>query len=260
MRMEAGIFAGESLLLNEVITAIEGQMPDINVNVYAEKDKMHVLQSEVSSVQINDLGHFGEEDVLLILPGGESIANYADDFDGSIIDAAGCYAGNEEICKVLNPVEYILYSVCDDIDDIKGVCSLPVAVFGKDGVDDLINQTRHLLAFSDYNTKVIDFNMGFNVVTEGNPLFDKYLTDIRDEIRKNFIFRLLPVSTGLILDIYGNTGNVAGEDLYGKTGNLTDIIANEGLVFRKETNGMVTVYGDYMHIYTKQILDELKKL
>ncbi len=260
MRMEVGIFAGESLLLNEVITAIQGQMPEVSVNVYAEEEKMPVLQSEVPSAQIDKLSHFGDEDVLLVLPGGEGLADYAGGFDGSIIDAAGCYSEDGEICNVFNPVEYILYSVCDNIDDIRGVCNLPAAVFGKDGVDDLINQTRHLLAFSDYNTKVIDFNLGFNVITEGNPLFDKYLTNIKDEIRKNFIFRLLPVSTGLILDIYGNTENVAGEDLYGKTGNLTDIIANEGLVFRKENNGMVTVYGDYLHIFTKQILDELKKL
>jgi len=258
--MEVGIFAGESLLLNEVITAIQGQMPEVSVNVYAEEEKMPVLQSEVPSAQIDKLSHFGDEDVLLVLPGGEGLADYAGGFDGSIIDAAGCYSEDGEICNVFNPVEYILYSVCDNIDDIRGVCNLPAAVFGKDGVDDLINQTRHLLAFSDYNTKVIDFNLGFNVITEGNPLFDKYLTNIKDEIRKNFIFRLLPVSTGLILDIYGNTENVAGEDLYGKTGNLTDIIANEGLVFRKENNGMVTVYGDYLHILTKQILDELKKL
>ncbi|HCW93061.1 MAG TPA: hypothetical protein DHM44_05210 [Flexistipes sinusarabici] len=260
MRMEVGIFAGESLMLNEVITGIEGQMPEVSINVYADEEKVPVLQSEVPSAQIDELNKFGDEDVLLVLPGGDSLAGNAGDFDGSVIDAAGYYSEDADICKVLNPVEYILNSVCDDIDEIKGVCSLPAAIFGKDGVDDLINQTRHLLAFSDYNSKVIDFNLGFNVATEGNPLFDKYLTNIKDEVRKNFIFRLLPVSTGLILDICGNTEDVAGEDLYGKTGNLTDIIANEGLVFRKENNGMVTVYGDYLHIFTKQILDELKKL
>lgn len=260
MRMEVGIFANESLLLNEVISAVEGQFPDFSVKVYTEKDNMVSLHAEVPSAQIYELSNFGEEDVLLALPGTKSMLEYAKDFDGSILDATGFYEDEEDIFKIVNPVEYVLSAISEDIGDLKGVCSLPVAIFGKDGVDDLINQTRHVLAFSDYKTKIIDFDICFNVVTEGNSLFDNYLSDIRDTIRENFIFRLLPVSTGLILDIWGNTGNVAEEDLYENAGNLTGTVANEGLVFKKNDNGMVTVYGDYLYIYTKQILDELKKL
>lgn len=259
MKMDAAVYAEDTLLMRELLDGIDGQLPEFNVNIYSYGSAVERIQSENTDLHVNSMSKFGNEDVLIVLSSDNIAYEHADNFDGSIIDITGNIS-SEDVIQILNPVEYLLYSVTENIQSLKGVCSLPVCVLGKKGVDDIVSQTKGLLSFTKAENQVLDSELAFNIILNENRVLNRYLMNLNEQIRKNFTFRLLPVTTGLILDIFGDTSSVAEDDLYKRENSLSEIVNNEGLSFKKYENGMVCVYADYLYVYVKQIIDELKKL
>ncbi len=258
MYMDVGVFATDPLLLNEVMDAINSHFPSFSVTVYSESPKMEDLQALNSQCEVRDIKRSSEEDVLIILNSLRE-NGILKDFDGSLIDITGEFDAEDTIF-IKNPVEYILSSVSDDFNDLYGVCSLPAAIFGKAAVDDLVNQTRHLFSFNSYENKMLTSDLAFNVLLNENTLLKEFKEKLNENIRENFNFRLLPVTTGIIVDVCGAADEILDDDLYLRNFSLSEITLNEGLSFSRHGKGMLSVYGDYLFIYTKQIIDELRKL
>ena len=172
MRMDVGIYSTDSLLLNELMDAVSSQFPSFSVSVYSENAMLADMQADNFQCEVKDIRNSSEEDVLIILSSLQQHDIFKN-FDGSIIDITGEYKA-EDMVFIKNPVEYILSSVSDDVSELSGVCSLPVAFLGKAAVDDLVNQTRHLFSFNSYENKILTSDLAFNVLLNDNTLLKQF--------------------------------------------------------------------------------------
>jgi len=64
------------------------------------------------------------------------------EFDGSVIDFTGTFTDVlDEVYLIEDPIAYILNSIETEKKNIEAVATLPAAVYGKSGIDDLLTQT-----------------------------------------------------------------------------------------------------------------------
>lgn len=260
----AAIYANENLLLAEVLERIESDLPTIGINVYGNSLAGTTITTNTGEYDVNKVEKFTDEEILIVLSDPQSDVENIREFDGSVIDLTGSFEGlMDEVYTIEDPVALILNQLEDKVD---AIATVPAALFGKSGIDDLISQTRELFAFTSADAKIfqdrLSFNMFFSDIDQG--ILSGYRDKLKQDTELDVDIRMIPVSTGFVLDVYFEkdvncTFNfcITNEDGFGT---LSDVIGTEAIAQISCGKKRATFAGDYIHTIVRQITDALKDI
>ncbi|PLX71207.1 MAG: hypothetical protein C0602_02160 [Denitrovibrio sp.] len=262
----AAIYANENLLLAELLERLEGDMPMLGISVYGSSLAGTTIATGTDEYEIKPVGKLDEE-ILVILSDPQAEIEVLKEFDGSVIDFTGTFADIlDEVYIIEEPVAHIINSLQSDKNDMEAVVVLPAAVFGKSGIDDLLNQTRELFAFTNAETKLFEnrlaFNMFFSDLDQG--ILAGYRQKLKQDTEVDVDVRMIPVSTGFVLDVYFKK-DVNSNLTFSYTSDrncetLSDITGQTGIMLVSKTQNRLTFSGDYIHTIVRQITDALKDI
>jgi len=261
----AALYANENLLLTEVLERIEEDLPAVGLSVYGSSMTGSAVNTSSGDYDVNPVGELDEE-ILIVLSDPQKDIELIKKFDGSVIDFTGTFSDLlDEVYEVEDPVSYILKNAGDP-QDMEAVASVPAAVFGKSGIDDMLSQTRELFAFSNAETKVFQDRLAFNIFFSDPD--QGFLTGYRQKLKQDtgvdVDVRMIPVSTGFVLDVYFKkevNSNFKFADADKKPfETLAEVIGAGGIKKLSETEKRVSFAGDYIHVIVDQITDALKDI
>jgi len=263
----AAIYANENLLLAELLERLEQDMPMLGVSVYGSTLAGQTVNTGTDDYDVNPVKTLKDEEILIVLSDPQGDMEFLKEFDGSVIDFTGTFTDVlDEVYLIEDPIAYILNSIETEKKYIDAVATLPAAVFGKSGIDDLLTQTRELFAFTNAETKVFEnrlaFNMFFSDLDQG--ILSGYRQKLKQDTEVDVDCRMIPVSTGFVLDVYfKNDVNSNFTFSYAFDRNyetLADIISENNIVTVKTTDTRASFAGDYIRVIVRQITDALKDI
>jgi len=261
------IYANELLLLTEVVETIEKDSPFADIKIYGGELAGTELKTAGEEYDILKPDQLGDEEVLIVLSGPGDDFDSLKDFDGDIIDLSGSFMGIvEDIFTIEEPIAFILKNLEEEPAEIDAVATVPAAVFGKKGIDDLITQTRELFVFSELKTSVFDqrliFNMYFSDMDQG--ILSGYRQKLMIDTGINVDVRMAPLSTGFILDVYFKKGVNSTFTFTGSKGEfvplLSDAVDRGGVTLVSSSSNRATFAGDYIKIIVSQIIKTIKEI
>lgn len=262
----AAVYANENLLLSEVLERIESDLPTIGLSVYGGAPvEAEITTATGEEYTINPASRLGDEEILIVLSDPQADMEHLKKFDGTVIDFTGAFTDiAEEVYTIEDPIAYVLNSLVKDPADAEAVAFVPAAVFGKSGIDDLLNQTRELFTFSNAETKVFDqrlaFNMFFSDPDQG--ILSGYRQKLKQDTGIDVDVRMIAVSTGFVLDVYfkNNVKSNFISDSNSRFETLADLIGADTIVTLADTGRRLSLAGDYIHTVVRQITDALKDI
>ena len=121
---------------------------------YKIQDADHNLRKLVSELNIlnvkTSVSLLKDAELLIMLAKPLNDDGIFKNFDGTIIDITGYEFSKEaEVFQIYEPVRKILRNIAVPIADVSVVLSLPVCIYGKHGVEDLMQQTRSIFTFDE---------------------------------------------------------------------------------------------------------------
>jgi len=263
----AAIYANENLLLTEVLERIESDLPTMGLTLYGNSLAGSDISTGTGEYTVNKADEISDEEILIILSDPQTDVEAIKKFDGTVIDFTGSFEGlMEEVYTIYDPIAYIIKHLDTDQSEIEAVATVPAAIFGKSGIDDLLNQTRELFAFSNAENKVFDkrlaFNLFFSDLNQG--LLSGYRQQLKQDTGVDVDVRMIAVSTGFILDVYfkkdvnSNFTFANSPDKPFET--LAELLNSDGITILSQTEGRVSFAGDYIYTIVRQISDALKEI
>lgn len=259
----AAIYANDNLLLTEVLEKLESDLPTITLKIYGSTLAGTTVSTAMDEYEVFPAGEF-EEEILIILSDPQADLEHIKKFDGSIIDFTGSFEGLlDEVYTVEDPIAFIL----NKLTGVQtAVATVPVSVFGKSGIDDLLSQTRELFAFTNTETKVFEdrlaFNMFFSDTDQG--ILSGYRQKLKQDTGVDVDVRMVPVSTGFVLDVYFkkdvNSNFTFAISPEVPLGALADASSAGDIVQLPSSGCRAGFAGDYIHVIVKQITDALKDI
>jgi hypothetical protein len=199
-----------------------------------------------------------------VLSDPQSAVEKLKEFDGSVIDFTGTFSDLlDEVYIIEDPVAFVLNSL-EGVED--AVATLPAAVFGKSGIDDMLTQTRELFAFSNAETKVFENRLAFNLFFSDpdQGFLSGYRQKLKQDTGVDADVRMIAVSTGFVLDVYFKK-DVKGDFTFAieseePAETLADIISQDAIVTTHKNSKRASFAGDYIHVIVRQIIDSLKDI
>ncbi|MDY6820629.1 MAG: hypothetical protein SVN78_03285 [Deferribacterota bacterium] len=268
MPKQLGIIFKDELIFSELIKSINEIFPYLEVKVmsnYVDIHKSNINDSNL--VKVGSVKEILETDCLIILCDINSIKDIIKSYRGTIIDFTG-YVGNltEKVIQIEDPLVYILNKLFEDLSDISGNIYLPVAIFGKMGVEELLKQMQDLFNFNTAKDSFYNLNLPFNVIFLDNldisPI-KNYIAYIKERIDADFSYRLLPVMSGIIMDIFSvREPYLNGIEYVDTYNDLVSLVNNKDMsIVKKGVNFYsLTIACDYIKVIVKQITSCLKNL
>jgi hypothetical protein len=259
----AAIYANDNLLLTEVLERIENDLPTIGFRLYGSSLAGTSIMTSIDEYDVHPVAEF-EEEILIVLSDPQSDLEHIKKFDGSIIDLTGSFEGLlDEVYTVEDPISYILKKLNGVVN---AVATVPAALFGKSGIDDLLAQTRELFAFTNTETKVFEdrlaFNMFFSDIDQG--ILSGYRQKLKQDTGVDVDIRMVPVSTGFVLDVYFkkdvNSNFTFAVSPDKPLATLADAVSSENITQLPSQGCRAGFAGDYIHTIVKQITDALKDI
>lgn len=261
----AAVYANENLLLTEVLEKIESELPLLGVSVYGNSLAHTTFTTATNEYDVHPAGMIGDSDILIVLSDPTDDIEAIREFDGDIVDFTGTFGG-DEVYSIEEPIACIINAMMVKPDETEAVATVPAAVFGKNGIDDMINQTRELFSFTTPETKVFDerlaFNMFFSDKSEG--LLAGYRQKVAADTGIDVDIRMAPVSTGFVLDVYFKKdvnkefSNIT--DIVGFVPSLADAVNTGRPIVLSQSRNRVSIAGDYLNVITGQIVEALKDI
>ncbi|MGE4317783.1 MAG: hypothetical protein AB7E96_02660 [Deferribacterales bacterium] len=261
----AAVYANENLLLTEVLDKLENEFPMMGIKVFGNSLAHTALTTATNEYDVLPAGMVGEEEILLVLSDPKDDLEVLKDFDGDIVDFTGTFT-SDEVYRIEEPLAYLINAMKTRPEEMDAVAYVPAAVFGKNGIDDMINQTRELFTFTNNENKVFDerlaFNMFFSDREEG--ILAGMRKKLEAETGVDADLRLGAVSTGFVLDVYFKKdvnkefGNIT--DMVGFIPTMADICSKPRPVLLSRTKNRVSIAGDYISLICSQIMDAFKDI
>lgn len=268
MNYKIGIYTTDYLLLLELTSRLESVYPSASLLVYGDSGlEESVGMSNLDDYVITDFGRVNEADILITLSNPAPLSEVVEKFEGTVIDAFGWeFSKNVEVFQADEPIMSVFRNLDAPFSDISAVAQLPVCVFGKGGVEDLMRQTKEIFAFEDSDNIVFEnriaFNVHFNPTNhEGLPVARSFETFQGEGGDVNL--RILPVSTVFILDVYGKTPfALKNDDLYRQTDGFFTIseVAECGEIFMIKRKNGYTFAGDYIRVLIEAVIRKLNEV
>lgn len=262
----AAIYANENLLLTEVLERIENDMPTVGIAIYSGSLAGSTINTATEEYDVNPVGDLEKEEILIVLSDPQKDVEQIKKFDGTVIDLTGTFEGLlEEVYTVEDPIAFILNSLQRG-SAAGAVATVPAALFGKSGIDDMLSQTRELFTFSNSETKVFQERLAFNMFfsDSAESLLAGYKTKLKQDTGADVDIRMIAVSTGFVLDVYFKkevnsnfTFAVTPEKPYET---ISDVIGADSIVLLSSSGYKATFAGDYIHSIVRQIIEALKDI
>lgn len=260
-----GIYSDDYLLLLELISLLERELPEAQIKIFGGEALMSGLPSEVMEYISSDSQGLMECDLAVILSKLDNEKEFYGKYDGSVVDLSGSAAKYDDRISLNDPLISLLSAIARMNSDLNIVLDLPVAVYGKAGVDMLMQETRSVYAFDTDVDSVLDMRIAFNRHFYPGDLPLNILKHELDGLRKlaSLSVRISPVSTVFTADIYSPSTVILPDDIdfYVPDGDfsLEDVSmgAEQRLVLIRRGN-MCTIMGDYLHLKVDVILTAVK--
>lgn len=270
MNYKIAIYTTDYLLLLELSSAIELVFPAAEVLVFGDDDLVSLQGSDDTSDEdyvIKDFAKIHESDVLIILSDPKPIYDEAVKFDGTIIDVTdSVFPHQAEVFNADEPIRSILKNIAVPVTDVSAVAQLPVCVFGKDGVEDLMRQAREIFSFEESDNLFFENRIAFNVhfnpeYLEGHPV-GKSINAFRSA-GGDISARVYPLSTVFILDVYSKDSFVLkSEDGY-RVANVfftsADVSEFDDIYIISRRSGY-TFIGDYIRVLIRSVVKKLSEV
>ncbi|MGA1845977.1 hypothetical protein [Deferribacter abyssi] len=257
--LKVGIFANDSLLLSELVETLNHRGLSILTNIYTEQGFLDSMDNS-DFVDIKSIPEKFNDDVLIVLSDISKYIERLKGFERKVVDFSRTVRGVRYVSYISEPILYCLEQIDIDESDVFAIINVPAAVFGKAAVDDLLNQTRDIFSFTRSECKVFDKMLPFNYffIRENDHIFKNYLLFLKENLEIDFELRMLPVSTGFVIDIYGEC-EIDDDKIFSErfVGSLQDALESEKVSYFKN-NKKITLVGDYLKVIINQILDEIK--
>jgi hypothetical protein len=263
----AAIYANENLLLTEAIERLEEVLPTVEIRIYSSNMAGSTINTELEEYSVYPADEIKEEEILLVLSDTGDDFQKLKDFDGTVVDFTGAFEGvHDEVYPIEEPIAHILKSIEANPADMEAVATVPAALFGKSGIDDMLNQTRELFAFTNSENKIFEerlaFNMFFSDADQGILAGYKQKLEMDTGIKADV--RMVPVSTGFVLDVYFKK-DVNKEFAYiadspGFLATMSDVCELPRPVILSKSDNRVTFAGDYIDTVSRQIIEAIKDI
>ena len=266
MQSTVGIYSSDYLLLLELTYLLENEMPDVRVELFGSKEFLDGLPAETLEQISEDPSGLLATDVAVILSPLPGLADFPAKYDGTILDmsGAGGYSYDDTIL-LTDPLFALLTEIAAINSDIAITAGLPVAVYGRAGVDQLMQETRSIYSFENYEDGALPMRLAFNIHFYPEKLPGGILADSVENLRKYapVSLRINPVSTAFIVDIAGCRPLELPENLEtftpGEDFSLEDITSGSAIALLTASDGrLATLIGDYLHLKTATLLRAVK--
>jgi hypothetical protein len=262
-----GIIFSDDLITSELVKTLTEANSSIEIKILADSENLHRINNNfLSSCSCASIKEIMETDCLVILTDVNNIIGKIKKYKGKIIDFTGYL---KDVCdnvyEVHDPINYIINLLFQDINNISGNVYLPLAIFGKAGIEELLNQVKNVYNFINNREKYLGVNLPFNVIFLdrcSNSVIRNYVNYMREKIPSSFSLRLLPVMTGFIIDFFYNDNNepdITNIELLSDHYELVNITNEKKIIgIYNNTGCALTIVADYIDIIVRQIIDILE--
>jgi aspartate-semialdehyde dehydrogenase len=266
--ISVAVFANDPLLLSELLGRLEEEFPLLNINIYSSEDFLPAIAAEKPSYEVKSISSLQDEEIAVVLSDPGQYADAIRKLGASVIDCTGIFRDTyDDVYLVEEPVEYLISHFKGDRQSIRGSLYLPAALFGKNGIDDLLSQTRNLFSFGRDKSKVFEERIAFNVLLGGDEegnILSGYKKRLEESAGMPLNFRIIPVSTVFLADFFiGDNVSLDENRMFYeyKAAGLEEAMENNGIgVMRNTSGGMISFTGDYIKVLTGQIALHLKEI
>jgi hypothetical protein len=265
--MTAAFYANDPLLLSELLSRVEDELPLLKINIYSSEDFLPTIAAEKPSYSVKNIKDLADEEIVVVMGDPGANADAIRGLDASIIDCTGIFSDYDDVYSVHEPIEYIYKKLKGNSKNTRGSLYLPAALFGKNAIDDLISQTRNVFSFGRDKSKVFADRIAFNVLLaneDESNILQGYKKRLEDSTGMLLNFRIMPLSTVFLADFFGDEDFEIEKDkiFYEYTSsNLEEAMENNGIgIIKHSSSSMVSFTGDYIKVLTEQIFLHLKEL
>ncbi len=266
MNNVVGIYSDDYLLLLEFTYLLENELPDTEVKLFGKAEFLEGLPSETLEQISGDINGLLETDVAVILGKLPKTDIFPQKYDGTIIDLSD---GNDYVYSdtimLADPLFALLTEIAKPNENLVMNISMPAAVYGRAGVDQLMQETRSVYSFENYDDSTLPMRMAFNIHFYADLLPHKALEGSVELLRKycDVNLRLNPVSTAFVVDITSPQAIPlpGGMNFFAPEGDFSlDDITSGGRIAAITTAGgrSHTLVGDYLHLKTATLLRAVK--
>lgn len=264
--LKTAIFVNDYLLLLDFLAKIEEEFHLLDYTIFGDKEFATSLDESAEGYIETDLSLIKEAELLIMLAQPLQDESDIKNFDGTVINAVDYnFNASSEVFKVDEPIRKILKNIAVPIKDASIVLSLPVCIYGKSGVEDLMQQTRSVFTFNDtYNLIFNDriaFNKHFNPIISSLPVgrtVDDFFVS-----GGSISVRISPLSTVFEMDIFAkgivSLKNDNGYSFLEGFFTASDVSESSEIVVMLLKNGL-TFVGDYMRVFIKDIIEKMKEV
>lgn len=263
---KVAIYVNDYLLLLELVAKLDEEFPNIDYSIFGDKAFEKSLKDSAEGYVLTDLSEIEDYDILITLSKPTEDSKYIKEFDGTVIDISGYeFAQDTEVLSVDEPIRKILKNIAVPVLDTSVVLELPACIYGKNGVEDLMNQTKGIFTFENIDSAIfkqrIAFNKHFNPVIAGLPV-GKTVDDFAESGGEVSI-RLSSLSTVFVLDVYAKDkfGLKDDDGYFVVEGFFTTSDASErdDIIVYPRRNGL-TFVADYVRIIVNEVFGKIREV
>ncbi len=265
--LKTAIFVNDYLLLLDFLSKLENEFPLMEYTIFGDEAFAESLENTAEGYVETDLSLIKDAELLIMLAKPlKDDEKVIKNFDGTIIDITGYeFSKDAEVFMIAEPVRKILQNIAVPVSDVSVTLSLPVCIFGKHGVEDLMQQTRSIFTFDNVDNLVfhdrIAFNKHFNPVTAG-LVVGKTVDDFV-EAGGDISVRISPLSTVFEIDIFAkDVFALKSDDGYFPIESFftaADISERNDVAVIPRRNSY-TFVGDYVRVLIEDVMKKLREV
>lgn len=263
MNYKTAIYTRDYLMLLELMERIESAFPVLETMIFGPES----MEEDISGSLITDLSRVSEADILILLSEPPEDCDHIKNFEGSIIDLVGYkFSDGAEVFRADEPIRAILKNIAVPTEDVSAVIQLPACVFGKDGVEDLMRQTRDIFSFESGDNLVFNDRIAFNIHFAPHNLSGLAVGKTVDDFAEaggDVMLRIYPLSTVFTVDLFAkDVFDLKSADGYKvPSGFFTaaDVSEQSEIFIVRKRNGF-TFIGDYIRLSVEAVMKKLAEV
>lgn len=264
--LKTAIFINDYLLLLDFLSKIEEEYPLLEYTIFGDKEFAASLENSAEGYVETNILLLQDYELLIMFAKPLHDDEVIKKFDGTVIDITGYkFSSEAEVFNIYEPVRKILQNIAVPIEYTSVVLSLPVCIYGRHGVEDLMRQTRSIFTFDEADSLIfhdrIAFNKHFNPVIASLPVgetIDEFVASGGD-----ISIRISPLSTVFEMDVFAkDVFGLKDDDGYFPTNSFftaSDVSERNDIMVVSHRNGL-TFVGDYVRVLINDILKKLKEV